>query len=37
MASSFSAIADILKWARLGLLAQDVKNVLSRKLAINFV
>jgi hypothetical protein len=37
MASSFSAIADLLKWARLGLLAQDVKNVLSRKLAINFV
>lgn len=36
MASSFSAIADLLKWARLGLLAPDVKNVLSRKLAINF-
>jgi hypothetical protein len=37
MVSSFSAIADISKWARLGLLAPDVKNVLSRKLAINLV
>lgn len=37
MASSFSAIADLLKWARLGLLADDVKDVISRKLAINFV
>lgn len=37
MASSFSAIADLLKWARLGLLAEDVKDVISRKLAINFV
>ena len=37
MASSFSAIADLLKWARLGLLAENVKDVISRKLAINFV
>jgi hypothetical protein len=37
MASSFSAIADLLKWARLGLLTQDVKDVLSRKLAINLI
>ena len=37
MASSFSAIVDLLKWARLGLLVPDVKNVISRKLAINFV
>jgi hypothetical protein len=37
MASSFSAIADLLKWARLCLLDQDVKDVISRKLAINFV
>jgi len=37
MASSFSAIADLLKWARLGLLTQDVKDVLSQKLAINLI
>jgi hypothetical protein len=37
MASSFSAIADLLKWARLGLLTQDVMDVLSRKLAINLI
>ena len=36
MASSFSAIADLLKWDRLGLLDQDVKDVISQKLAINF-
>ena len=36
MASSFSAIADLLKWNRLGLLDQDVKDVISQKLAINF-
>ena len=35
MASSFSAIADLLKWARLGLLNTEVKNVLSTKLSIN--
>lgn len=35
MASSFSAIADLLKWARLGLLNTQVKNVLSTKLSIN--
>ena len=37
MPSSYSAIADLLKWARLGLLAEDVKDVISRKLAINFL
>ena len=36
MASSFSAIVDLLKWNRLGLLDQDVKDVISQKLAINF-
>lgn len=36
MASSFSAIADLLKWARLGLLPQDVKDIISNKLAIEF-
>jgi hypothetical protein len=35
MASSYSAIADLLKWARLGLLAPSVKEVLSQKLALN--
>ena len=35
MASSFSAIADLLKWARLGLMNTQVKNVLSTKLSIN--
>ena len=30
----YSAIADLLKWARLGFLTQDV---LSRKLAINLI
>lgn len=34
MASSYSAITDLLKWARLGLLAPSVKEVLSQKLAI---
>jgi hypothetical protein len=33
----YSAIADLLKWARLGFLTQDVKDVLSRKLAINLI
>jgi hypothetical protein len=36
MASSFSAISDLLKWDRLGLLSQDVKDVIGQKLAINF-
>jgi hypothetical protein len=36
MASSFSGIADLLKWAHLGLLTADVKNIISQKLAINF-
>jgi hypothetical protein len=37
MASSFSAIADLLKWGRLGILPVDVKEVLSQKLAINLI
>jgi hypothetical protein len=36
MASSFSAISDLLKWDRLGFLSQDVKDVIGQKLAINF-
>jgi hypothetical protein len=37
MASFFSAIADLLKWGRLGILPVDVKEVLSQKLAINLI
>ena len=37
MASSFSAIADLLKWARLGIFPVGIREVLSHKLAINLI
>ena len=37
MASSFSEIADLLKWARLGILPVGIREVLSHKLAINLI